>query len=176
VDALLVDLLRVSNWSRYNETLKMAAELAASEWATLQSAENIDITILQILIDIHTTFQDIRKLIRKMGNYSKTPIEPPFQTHLCDETQKIAGVLFAGVPGAGGDDAIFALALESPEGSAATINRISAFWENFEACDQSASGRKIRRLPVTNVEHGLEISSESINLLNLNMPVGVVNA
>lgn len=42
-------------------------------------------------------------------------IEPPIQTKLLDETMKVNGVLLAGVPGAGGYDAVFAITLgQSP--------------------------------------------------------------
>ena len=38
-------------------------------------------------------------------------IEPESQTQLLDATMNMAGVLFAGVPGAGGFDAVFAVTL-----------------------------------------------------------------
>lgn len=38
-------------------------------------------------------------------------IEPESQTHLLDATMSMEGVLLAGVPGAGGFDAIFAITL-----------------------------------------------------------------
>ena len=37
------------------------------------------------------------------------PIEPPVQTELVDATSALPGVLCAGVPGAGGVDAVFAI-------------------------------------------------------------------
>lgn len=37
------------------------------------------------------------------------PIEPPGQTKLVDATSALPGVLCAGVPGAGGVDAVFAI-------------------------------------------------------------------
>lgn len=37
------------------------------------------------------------------------PIEPPVQTNLVDATSVLPGVLCAGVPGAGGVDAVFAI-------------------------------------------------------------------
>ncbi|ORY62731.1 Phosphomevalonate kinase [Leucosporidium creatinivorum] len=52
-----------------------------------------------------------RSLMRKMGEASGVPIEPPEQTKLLDACSAIPGVIGAGVPGAGGYDAIWVLAL-----------------------------------------------------------------
>lgn len=38
-------------------------------------------------------------LIRELGRLTDALIEPPEQTALIDETMKVPGVLFAGVPG-----------------------------------------------------------------------------
>lgn len=47
-----------------------------------------------------------------MGNEAGVGIEPELQTKLCDDTENVPGVLCAGVPGAGGEDAIFAIILD----------------------------------------------------------------
>lgn len=44
-------------------------------------------------------FHWIRLLIRHLGQLTGALIEPPEQTALIDETMKVPGVLFAGVPG-----------------------------------------------------------------------------
>jgi phosphomevalonate kinase len=175
VNSLLGDLLNVSKWTQYNDTLDAASACPASEWqnlkSTVPSATNqsqskmIDARILQLLIDIQIAFQDVRKLIRQMGIASGTPIEPPFQTYLCDETQNIPGVVFAGVPGAGGDDAIFALTLVSSQGLDFTMNRISSFWESFTfKSNDSTLSRQIRLLPVHCIESGLKLSETTVDL------------
>lgn len=46
-----------------------------------------------------------------MGREAGVEIEPPSQTILADKTETLQGVLCAGVPGAGGHDAIFAIVL-----------------------------------------------------------------
>lgn len=45
------------------------------------------------------------------------PIEPPVQTRLVDATSALPGVLCAGVPGAGGVDAVFAIVTHPDAGS-----------------------------------------------------------
>jgi phosphomevalonate kinase len=47
-----------------------------------------------------------------MGEAAGVPIEPPEQTALADATLAVDGVVAAGVPGAGGHDALFAVILE----------------------------------------------------------------
>ena len=66
----------------------------------------------------------VRSLLRAMGEAEAAggqPVEPPEQTALADATAALQGVLAAGVPGAGGFDALFAIVDESPglEGGAA---------------------------------------------------------
>ena len=46
-------------------------------------------------------------------NDSGAEVEPPSQSRLLDATMSIPGVLIAGVPGAGGYDAIFTLVLSA---------------------------------------------------------------
>jgi len=46
-----------------------------------------------------------------MGECAGQGIEPDEQTQLADETEALPGVLCAGVPGAGGVDAIYAVTL-----------------------------------------------------------------
>jgi phosphomevalonate kinase len=49
--------------------------------------------------------------LKKIGQEAGVEIEPDDQTELCDATQSLNGVICAGVPGAGGADALFALVL-----------------------------------------------------------------
>ncbi|KAI5480837.1 phosphomevalonate kinase [Pseudohyphozyma bogoriensis] len=52
-----------------------------------------------------------RKNMREMGELSGVPIEPPEQTRLLNACSDIPGVIGAGVPGAGGYDAIWVLVI-----------------------------------------------------------------
>ncbi|GEM08792.1 phosphomevalonate kinase [Rhodotorula toruloides] len=61
---------------------------------------------------------NIRALMRYMGEQSGVPIEPPEQTKLLDACSALPGVIGAGVPGAGGYDAIWVLCLDPPSESA----------------------------------------------------------
>lgn len=53
----------------------------------------------------------IRYQMRKMGEVAGIPIEPESQSQLLDATMNMEGVLLAGIPGAGGFDAVFAVSL-----------------------------------------------------------------
>ncbi|KAK4692049.1 phosphomevalonate kinase, partial [Phenoliferia sp. Uapishka_3] len=50
-----------------------------------------------------------RRLMREMGELSDVPIEPPEQTRLLDACSSLFDVIGAGVPGAGGYDAVWVL-------------------------------------------------------------------
>ena len=55
----------------------------------------------------------MRNELRTISELSGVPIEPSKQTKLLDELmKKVPEIIYASVPGAGGDDAIFALALK----------------------------------------------------------------
>lgn len=58
-----------------------------------------------------------------MGQAAKVPIEPPTQTDLLDRTMAEKGVVFAGVPGAGGHDAIFVIILAPHQNKLIEIRR-----------------------------------------------------
>ncbi|BGP56515.1 phosphomevalonate kinase [Rhodotorula sphaerocarpa] len=55
-----------------------------------------------------------RALMREMGQASDVPIEPAEQTRLLDACSALPGVIGAGVPGAGGYDAVWVLCLDPP--------------------------------------------------------------
>ncbi len=73
------------------------------------------------LVLLSDTMRMCRVLLRSMGNAAGVPIEPDSQSALLDSTMAWNGVLAAGVPGAGGYDAVFALTLQgrSYDGKAA---------------------------------------------------------
>ena len=71
-------------------------------------------------------FKRSRELLRAMGEGAGVGIEPQEQTQLADATERVPGVLCAGVPGAGGVDAVFAIIL-----SAATRDGVEAMWAEW---------------------------------------------
>ena len=64
-----------------------------------------------------------RHALRRLTQLSGVPVEPPLQTALADATMAVPGVLLAGVPGAGGHDAVFAVLL-----GAEPRRRVEALW------------------------------------------------
>eukprot|EP00271_Cylindrocystis_brebissonii_P000997 TRINITY_DN11231_c0_g1_i1.p1 TRINITY_DN11231_c0_g1~~TRINITY_DN11231_c0_g1_i1.p1 ORF type:complete len:603 (-),score=108.99 TRINITY_DN11231_c0_g1_i1:370-2178(-) len=75
------------------------------------------------LMETRKAFTTVRSLLREIGTSAGVPIEPLSQTELLDATMEMPGVVFAGVPGAGGGDAVFAVAL----GKEARV-RVEASW------------------------------------------------
>lgn len=65
------------------------------------------------------------------------PIEPPVQTKLVDATSALPGVLCAGVPGAGGVDAVFAIVVhpDAEDG----VRDLWASWR-VESADTKSEG------------------------------------
>lgn len=69
---------------------------------------------MECMADLKFHFGISRKLMRAMGDKAGVEIEPRFQTRIADATEQLAGVICAGVPGAGGCDALFALYIRLP--------------------------------------------------------------
>jgi len=98
------------------------ANLLPDHWAD-QGGE-----IGTILFDLRNKFvHGVRKGFRKIGELAGVPLEPPGQTRLADATTNTIGCLFAGVPGAGGYDAIFAIVL-----SPTAVKRVEELWEGWQ--------------------------------------------
>ncbi|QIW98845.1 hypothetical protein AMS68_004363 [Peltaster fructicola] len=83
------------------------------------------------------SFDAIRRQIRKMGEGSDVPIEPPAQTRLIDACCKIDGVIGGTVPGAGGYDAIVLL-IEDKEQVVSDLQRLFTAWQFG---DESGEGK-----------------------------------
>jgi len=66
------------------------------------------------MLALKSSFRIARSLMRNMGVFAGVDIEPAFQSAIADATEALPGVLCAGVPGAGGSDALFALYIQSP--------------------------------------------------------------
>ena len=83
----------------------------------------------KVLHNLRSTFLEIRSNLKLLGDLSeKTPIEPDVQTQILDRTMEFPGVLFAGVPGAGGFDALFAIVLD-----ASLIEKAERMWNTLSS-------------------------------------------
>jgi len=67
-----------------------------------------------------------------MGTESSVPIEPDTQTALLDASLQVNGVLIAGVPGAGGYDAIFCIIADDGDDVRSTFHQLLGIWEQRE--------------------------------------------
>ena len=81
-----------------------------------------------------------------MGTGAGVGIEPEAQTSLCNATMGLDGVLMCGVPGAGGNDAVFAIY----HGGDRTRRRIESFWDEWK-CTHDI---KLCVMPLRGTPHG----------------------
>ncbi|TMW60529.1 hypothetical protein Poli38472_000571 [Pythium oligandrum] len=103
--------------SEMAQACKQLSTVAADQWS------DVNTTIGPMLYDIRTAYQLARRSFREMGELAGVPIEPSEQTQLIDATLAVPGVLIAGVPGAGGYDAVFVLVVD-----ASALVRVEALW------------------------------------------------
>ena len=113
----LNELIKI-NEVKFQLSLKKLSELTYDEWLL----ENDD-DLAKALIHLRQLFNKARSYLKQMGEGAGIEIEPDIQTNLADASQAIPGVLCAGVPGAGGIDAIYAIVL-----SKEARNKVENMW------------------------------------------------
>ena len=92
-----------------------------------------------------------------MGKESNAPIEPESQTELLEECLRVDGVLVAGVPGAGGYDAIFCIIADD---GGETFEHLVNLWEkrSVRVCPLLAREERSFGARLENVEAFLSLS------------------
>ncbi|CAI9275294.1 unnamed protein product [Lactuca saligna] len=106
----LLSKLAAENWDSYKTVVESCSMLKSEKWEG-QFSKTSDVEIVKALLGARDSMQNIRSLMRQMGEAAGIPIEPESQTRLLDVTMDTEGVLLGGVPGAGGFDAVFAITL-----------------------------------------------------------------
>lgn len=81
------------------------------------------------LCNIRALFQQARLLLKYIGENSNVEIEPSEQTQLADATLGLPGVLAAGVPGAGGNDALFCIVINPKVRE--NVENLWSTWNDF---------------------------------------------
>ncbi|GLD91559.1 hypothetical protein PINS_up000092 [Pythium insidiosum] len=112
----------------FDRSLRALAHVKADEWA------KHDTVVGPVLVEIRRQYENVRASFREMGERANVPIEPPSQTELINATLSVPGVLIAGVPGAGGYDAIFVLALDID-----VLRRVEELWIEWTSARPSTS-------------------------------------
>ncbi|KAF9132361.1 phosphomevalonate kinase [Mortierella sp. 14UC] len=138
-----LDQVAKSQSEAYDRSIQKASAVVACEWAALmnQTITNED-TTLELLVKIYNEFLTVRQYLREMSKLSEVPVEPEEQTRLLDACMTVPGVLMAGVPGAGGFDAIFCIVLSDE-----SRKRVEGVWSGFQEmsvgpllCQESVEG------------------------------------
>mmetsp|Transcript_18115 Transcript_18115/g.41263 ORF Transcript_18115/g.41263 Transcript_18115/m.41263 type:complete len:459 (-) Transcript_18115:5-1381(-) len=103
------------------------------------------------LSSLRNSMINARVFLRKMGKNAGVPIEPNEQTDLANATMALKGVIAAGVPGAGGNDALYVLYLhgdvESGNGEDIVRARIGELWQSWKGKGNTEVGRCVCPLP-----------------------------
>jgi len=90
----------------YDAGLFFCATHERKEWNLEQGQGS---RLCRTLYRLSLALDRARTLLRTLGEVAGVPIEPPQQTALANDTLEEQGVIAAGVPGAGGFDALFAV-------------------------------------------------------------------
>ncbi|GLU05348.1 hypothetical protein SLE2022_224510 [Rubroshorea leprosula] len=116
--------LAEEHWDAYRSVIESCSRLKSEEWMQ-QASEPVSQAVVKALLGARDAMLGIRNHMRQMGKAADVPIEPDSQTQLLDATMSMEGVLLAGVPGAGGFDAIFAVTLGD------SSNNITKAWSSL---------------------------------------------
>lgn len=117
----------------YQASLRVAYDTVPTHWgAVFPPAKLSTMPTLQSLIKLQHSFLRVRSLLTHMGKVAGTEIEPETQSKLLNLTMNIPGVVFAGVPGAGGYDAIFAVAVRPQDVPLSDLSsRVEDTWSKY---------------------------------------------
>ncbi|KAI8902397.1 ribosomal protein S5 domain 2-type protein [Globomyces pollinis-pini] len=137
----LLNKIHATDHSYYSEMISMVASQTYTQW--VEETSNIHV----LIVKLHDTFVNIRKLLRELGNRTDVPIEPEEQRELLDACMQQPGVVMAGVPGAGGYDALFCICIGETSRTA-----LIDFWNK--------SSWKITPLLCSQSQYGIKIESE----------------
>ncbi|KAI8366113.1 Phosphomevalonate kinase [Radiomyces spectabilis] len=131
----------------YEKALEICAQTKASQWND-QASSN---AVVQKLANLAKDFGRVRSLLQTMSTLSDVPIEPAEQTRLLDACMKLEGVVMAGVPGAGGFDAIFCIVLS--EKAKESVYKLWETWQELNVCPLlcEADSRGIQTVDTTSV-------------------------
>ncbi|WCJ21736.1 Phosphomevalonate kinase peroxisomal [Euphorbia peplus] len=102
--------LAKEHWDAYKAMIDCCSMQKSEKWME-QAASPLQELVVKALLGARSTMLEIRSLMRRMGEAAGVPIEPESITRLLDTTMDVEGVVLAGVPGAGGFDAVFAITL-----------------------------------------------------------------
>ncbi|KAL2525275.1 GHMP kinase family protein [Abeliophyllum distichum] len=94
----------------YTSVINSCSNLTPEKWNETANDPS-QAEVVRALLGARDAMLGIRFNMRRMGEAAGIPIEPESQTRLLDTTMNMEGVLLAGVPGAGGFDAVFAVTL-----------------------------------------------------------------
>lgn len=108
----LLNKLAAENWDSYKAVIDSCSMYKSEKWLG-QFSQASHVEIVKALLGARDAMLKIRCNMRQMGEAAGIPIEPESQTRLLDMTMDTDGVLLAGVPGAGGFDAVFAITLSN---------------------------------------------------------------
>lgn len=107
-------------WSDLHRCATLTQQQWHTEWPESQqlldgALPDIDPRPAAVLTALATVFSSLRAALRRMSELTGVGIEPPAQTRLLDAAiHSVTGIVLAGVPGAGGLDAQFALVIDVP--------------------------------------------------------------
>ncbi|CAI0418724.1 unnamed protein product [Linum tenue] len=144
--------LAQEHWIAYKSVIDSCSTTKNDKWLE-QAADPNEEAVAKALLGAREAMLEIRKYMRQMGEAAGVPIEPESQTKLLDVTMNMEGVLLAGVPGAGGFDAVFAVTLGSSSSSnlAATwsSHNVLALLVREDPCGVRLEGRDPRSRGIT---------------------------
>lgn len=142
----------------YDSIIDRCCQHKSEKWME-QSVAPSEQAVVEALLGARNAMLDIRGHMRRMGEAAGVPIEPDSQTRLLDTTMDMEGVLLAGIPGAGGFDAVFAVTLSD------ISSKVANAWSSLN----------VLALPIREDPHGMSLENGDPRLQEITSRISSAN-
>lgn len=123
----------------FARALEVLAPLPASSWPSVSSSDAAVAPLISLFCGIRERYEALRAVVRRVSSLSGVPIEPESLTPLLDATSSLPGVLISGCPGAGGEDAIFSIALGD-----SAVRKVEEMWRSWKENNLSVCALNVK--------------------------------
>lgn len=138
----------------FSRAVSLLSPQPATSWGLITQENNNALdedmrSLISLFLSIRERYESLRSVVRNISGLSSVPIEPTSLTPLLDATSSLPGVLISGCPGAGGEDAIFSIAIGE-----SVVEKVEKLWREW-----NGNGLNVCALNVNEGKGGVQLDT-----------------